>query len=387
MLILCAAALSSAQLKLTLAFESTSPHEVFVAKVIPPSPPVESVKADGNHLEYSLGGFDGEDRVYIWNRTTNNIASKAIKDILGGAWTVKASDYTLVGLIHVRAEHKGLPLQAAKISISSKSKSQEKLLDPSSKGELLFFGYPSGELQVKVAYNTSDQKQASQIIAFPVAISRERPEPALVVSVPDEVATVADTVPVKTPAQSAASSGGGGNAIVYIVALLLVCGVGYVFLVLMKKHPEAVEERLKQLGVQIPDQHQPQDLTPPPVPIAAPIPQEKIMLGDGDPAPISAPIPVATGEPGLTRDTGERFSIQEGETILGREDGLALSLPGESTISRRHASITRNGDNVVVQDLGSTNGTFINGGRLENEATLKPGDDVQFGSVRFRFEG
>jgi len=72
---------------------------------------------------------------------------------------------------------------------------------------------------------------------------------------------------------------------------------------------------------------------------------------------------------------------------VGREVGMGLSLVGESTVSRRHAQITRTGSTVVVQDFGSTNGTFVNGIQIQDEKQLQIGDSVQFGSVRFRFEG
>jgi pSer/pThr/pTyr-binding forkhead associated (FHA) protein len=38
-------------------------------------------------------------------------------------------------------------------------------------------------------------------------------------------------------------------------------------------------------------------------------------------------------------------------------------------------------------DHGSTNGTFVNGAKVSGEAFLRPGDEVQFGAIRFRYEG
>jgi len=79
--------------------------------------------------------------------------------------------------------------------------------------------------------------------------------------------------------------------------------------------------------------------------------------------------------------------VPEGELVVGRELGLGLSLVGESTVSRKHAVITRNGSQVLVKDCGSTNGTYVNGVQLQGEKQLQIGDNVQFGSVRFRYEG
>src|SRR5271170_3662648 len=57
----------------------------------------------------------------------------------------------------------------------------------------------------------------------------------------------------------------------------------------------------------------------------------------------------------------------------------------DTTVSRRHATITRKGDGFELADLGSTNGTFINGRRVTEPVALKPGDQIKFGSVRFAF--
>jgi FHA domain/Cysteine-rich secretory protein family len=58
----------------------------------------------------------------------------------------------------------------------------------------------------------------------------------------------------------------------------------------------------------------------------------------------------------------------------------------DSTVSRRHASITRKGTEFELADLGSTNGTFINGKQVRNAVTLKSGDEIKFGSVRMAFD-
>ena len=57
----------------------------------------------------------------------------------------------------------------------------------------------------------------------------------------------------------------------------------------------------------------------------------------------------------------------------------------DPTISRRHAQILRQDDRIIVRDLGSSNGTYVNGVRVES-AQLKPGDLVTFGKVGFRLE-
>jgi pSer/pThr/pTyr-binding forkhead associated (FHA) protein len=66
------------------------------------------------------------------------------------------------------------------------------------------------------------------------------------------------------------------------------------------------------------------------------------------------------------------------EIIVGRSSDLDMVLV-EDMVSRRHAKIMVNGDNVTIQDLGSTNGTFVNGERVDR-MTLTDGDRVLIGT-------
>jgi diguanylate cyclase (GGDEF)-like protein len=77
-------------------------------------------------------------------------------------------------------------------------------------------------------------------------------------------------------------------------------------------------------------------------------------------------------------ESGRVFAIDRAEIVIGRgtEAHLVLDDPG---VSRRHARVLRNADVAfVVEDLGSTNGTFVSGRRVTRE-TLTSGDRIQFG--------
>lgn len=69
--------------------------------------------------------------------------------------------------------------------------------------------------------------------------------------------------------------------------------------------------------------------------------------------------------------------------VIGRAAECDCVLP-DSTVSRRHASIRRRGETWLLRDLGSTNGTRVNGWRLVEEVEVHPGDRVTFGGVRYR---
>lgn len=72
--------------------------------------------------------------------------------------------------------------------------------------------------------------------------------------------------------------------------------------------------------------------------------------------------------------------------LIGRRTGLALSLPCQS-VSKIHAELSLSGDSLRVRDLSSTNGTFVNGLRIAEEATVQGGDLLQFGNVIFQVIG
>ncbi|MFF3558734.1 FHA domain-containing protein [Streptomyces sp. NPDC002574] len=82
-------------------------------------------------------------------------------------------------------------------------------------------------------------------------------------------------------------------------------------------------------------------------------------------------------------DEGAVFDVPAGYCEIGRLPGSGIRLDGEG-ISRRHAAMNRAGSHVVLADLGSTNGTFLNGDRLMAPRPLRDGDRVRIGHVELR---
>ena len=72
------------------------------------------------------------------------------------------------------------------------------------------------------------------------------------------------------------------------------------------------------------------------------------------------------------------------EVVIGRSAECELRVPSVAA-SRRHASVVRQGEEVVVRDLGSTNGTLVNGAKIPGERTLEPGDRIEVGGVVVTF--
>jgi len=80
---------------------------------------------------------------------------------------------------------------------------------------------------------------------------------------------------------------------------------------------------------------------------------------------------------------GARFLLDAARTVAGRSVDADIFLD-DVTVSRRHAEFVREGDDFVMRDIGSLNGTYINRTRID-AAVLRAGDEVQIGKYRLTF--
>jgi pSer/pThr/pTyr-binding forkhead associated (FHA) protein len=83
--------------------------------------------------------------------------------------------------------------------------------------------------------------------------------------------------------------------------------------------------------------------------------------------------------------SGQVFPLDSGEVHIGRELGREICLSSDSTVSRHHALIQNSSTGLILQDEGSSNGTYVNGARITSQR-LSPGDEIRIGSSLFRVE-
>lgn len=83
-------------------------------------------------------------------------------------------------------------------------------------------------------------------------------------------------------------------------------------------------------------------------------------------------------------NAGRRFVLQEGECIIGRRNDCELFVP-DMRVSRQHARLRRDERGWRIEDLGSNNGTFVNGHRIE-AALLHAGDEIEIAANRIRVD-
>ncbi len=88
----------------------------------------------------------------------------------------------------------------------------------------------------------------------------------------------------------------------------------------------------------------------------------------------------------LSTPAGEEVEVAPGENLIGRAPEAAVTIDS-AKVSRRHARIVVDGEGATLEDLGSKNGTFLNGARLDAPARLAAGDEIRIGRnvARLRF--
>jgi pSer/pThr/pTyr-binding forkhead associated (FHA) protein len=87
-------------------------------------------------------------------------------------------------------------------------------------------------------------------------------------------------------------------------------------------------------------------------------------------------------EPGTTGSKGREIAIHQEEFLIGRGADCDLRLK-VTAVSRHHCLLRFRGQEASVTDLGSSNGTFVNGQRVRSQTTLHSGDEIRVGTYQF----
>lgn len=85
-------------------------------------------------------------------------------------------------------------------------------------------------------------------------------------------------------------------------------------------------------------------------------------------------------------EEGEEFALDSAPVNAGRLDDNVIVLPNDEFASSHHARFEPRRDGVWLEDLGSTNGTYLNGIRISRPRKLSPGDVVRIGETDLRFD-
>jgi predicted component of type VI protein secretion system len=83
------------------------------------------------------------------------------------------------------------------------------------------------------------------------------------------------------------------------------------------------------------------------------------------------------------RSATTTLKLNDGVNTIGRHDDCMIRIKS-SQVSRRHCELVDEGENLTLRDLGSSNGTFVNGKRVAGQKALKHGDELTLGAVTLR---
>ena len=217
-------------------------------------------------------------------------------------------------------------------------------------------------MSVTFASNGELMARAERQVAFP-ALEGETPA--------EEVPPAADP-PAETPETTPAPSGNGAEATGEKSLGWLPLAAGGVLLVVIVVVVVAVAAgRRKRRSAAM------SQAPAPAAPSAPPVPQEQPVMEEG----IFLRLEVLEGQ--LTSGRTE-FSLTD-QLIVGR-DALCDIAFDSQTISRRHARVFTANGAVYLEDLGSQNGTAVNGAALHAANILRSGDEIAVGDVRFRLK-
>ena len=123
------------------------------------------------------------------------------------------------------------------------------------------------------------------------------------------------------------------------------------------------------------------------------LPQESFIMGAAEaaqlglgrqPAPTTGSLVVVRSD---ALSEGREFVLDTAPVTVGRAPENDIRLDGDEFASSKHARVEPRRDGVWVEDVGSTNGTFVNGKQLDRPRRLTPGDVVRVGGTDLRYEG
>ncbi|HWP31879.1 MAG TPA: FHA domain-containing protein [Fimbriimonadales bacterium] len=375
--------------EIKIVFSSEKNREISVLSEIPNEIP-RGREFTAKEVDFPLE--DKKGYLAVYETDSGNVAIKPIEDIEGGIWKVSEKDWR-IGQVRISAYQGGGILNYGMVVLRVGNEEKKDLL---ANGKVDFYFVPPGEAEVKIRYlDGTERKTISQKMVL--SLKRDNRVPDLAVKVPGEPKA---PIAQKTEGVPSESSGGSalGNFFGWILSLGIAAIALYTLLRLLKRHESLVLSKLRSLGVEVPTGEPSENINGSPQTEQKPFEQATIVpeghcpycgepyREDGTCACTIQTVPtsaVASLQTYKLVGEGIQLEIPEGTHVIGREGELCVT---DSTVSRRHAEIRRENSRVFIKDIGSSNGTFVNGKKIEEETELRSGDTVQLGSVRLAFE-
>ncbi|GEM_PF-6154426 len=394
-LLLFAPAVCCAATTIRLAFPTEILRTVWVLPQLPTKLPENGSEYTSKNFELQIPDSLLSGVILVGEPSTGNYAYKKVQELLKkGTWTVLDTDY-LIGRVAVNVSKNGAPADGVMVTLSRGDSRKREL---TVQGEANFYFISPGQAEIFATYSDGKQTHDTRVQRVEFSMMREEPIPNLVIELPPEAVVGNPSAQAKPAAPPPKLRAEGGfawmNLIYYLIALIIAAFALWYLFKLAKQNDTKLVEQLRNLGV---DPGGGGDSQPQAAQQAKPLEPEPLVpaghcLFCGEAFDASGgcacsgkktPAPTAAVGTRFVSSTGQAFEIPMGTTVIGREGAIAIS---DATVSRRHAEIRRDGSRTIIVDLGSANGTFVNGMRIDSETELHNGDTVQFGAFQVRFE-
>ncbi len=379
---------------------------------VPQSASRESFKID--LAPVAEGENLSEGYLKVLDPRSGNVAPKKLASLEGKTdLKLKEADFTLVRTVSVvlipsGGEPDERIASAVVTLMDGNSDEYTSIVDPTMEGTAVFHDVAGGAVSVQVGYDDSKK----MILDFSIPLDRKTQVYTEELTIPSKAKTVKASTTGPGEAKSSYSSSSDAESkkgsssvwLQYVISFaLLFIVVGVAFAIWKSMGARSLEESLRKMGVQFP---QDAEGAGAPATDAGPQVDPNICQFCGQhkdangacacsvDAPLSGATPTpSTGALGVPRlvgtlgtYSGRIFEIAGAEATIGRDTGNTIPLPDDHTTSRRHARIVNENGVLSIVDEGSSNGTFVNGGKIAGKHALSAGDEIQLGSTKFRFE-
>lgn len=324
-----------------------------------------------------------------------------------GVAAVAADSFQYVQTLEVPVQSSGKGVYGALVTLSDGKKLNEShLLTQADNGVAHFDDVPiAAPVTVTVLFGAHPSKSMTETLTLDhpadgyhwQTMDVDWPD-ALTVTPPPAAAPSQTPMPISnSPAEP--SGGSAFNSLAnMIVMLIFLAAIGYgVYWFVMTGRAKTLLDKLgiQQEPVPAGGPSAPNPFAKPEKPPIQPITEgtaDPLIAGAGTGSGVGAGPVVAGSGPRLVGTmgtySGNVFPLNGAGVDIGRDAGNPIALPQDNNVSRRHATLQGSGGQYAIIDHNSSNGTFVNGVRIPGETPqpLHPGDEVQIGMTRFRFE-
>lgn len=294
------------------------------------------------------------------------------------------------------------PDYAAVTLTDGKGKAQTARLAPADNGVAVFRNAAAGDGKLTVQQGDIANRQT-----VTVRLPLERDKPVLALSndfsLPDGMKTTGGKA---SSAEAPAAEDSGNPAPLpntgrtlwgFVVAVVILAVIAWIFYYVLRRQGVTAKSALAKAGIALPD-----DEAVPGEAVLAAAPEaadpnvcpfcggQKDANGQCPRCAIgAATAPAAGGGKRLVALSGPRagnvFPLT-GPVSIGRDAGRDIAIPEDASLSRSHALVKPTALGTEIIDQNSSNGTWVNGLRVQDRTPIQPGDEVMLGGSRFRYE-